>query len=328
MKKVVRHYEFSKKEDREKIKVLYIQDKKLQGHLDFSDFTSLKELDCCDNNLTSLELSGCPNLESFSFYNKQPVDFNLSRNIHKKLKYLICDFSKLSEPKRTEYLKWSWENIRDKVNFLLPGLEKLIDTSDLDDWVENYDWNRIGDVEYHKFCGNKAGDRKWVEQEFGSKYANFITIEWFKCLDYKALDSLGDKVFARKSIVLKCLLIRKKKLEDDEFKKVNKRWEEKRNLLAEGCNLLSRGNPVIRVWDIEQQEEVVDKALAGDIELLSRLQDLPYLKEEFNFSKNPQLVLKEIIGLKEELQMEREEVEKALQKAQEWKERQIKELRE
>ncbi|CAG8739053.1 21722_t:CDS:1, partial [Racocetra persica] len=55
------------------------------------------------------------------------------------------------------------------------------------------------------------------------------------------------------------------------------------------------------------------------MQLLSTLQDFPYLKSEFNFSKNPLFTktLVEIKNLEDEVQMEREEAEKALQKAQE-----------
>ena len=43
-----------------------------------SFFTSLKNLLCFDNALTSLDLSNCPNLEELSCYNNQLVSLNLS----------------------------------------------------------------------------------------------------------------------------------------------------------------------------------------------------------------------------------------------------------
>ena len=45
------------KEKRERVTVLIIDKKGLEGHLDLSDFVNLEELDCCISLLTSLDLS-------------------------------------------------------------------------------------------------------------------------------------------------------------------------------------------------------------------------------------------------------------------------------
>ncbi|KLL02995.1 MAG: hypothetical protein MRERV_58c009 [Mycoplasmataceae bacterium RV_VA103A] len=57
------------------------------------------------------------------------------------------------------------------------------------------------------------------------------------------------------------------------------------------------------------------------------MQNLPYLKPEFNFSKNPQLVLKEINQLKTKLLIEREEFAKFQEKSTEYSLKQVEEIK-
>jgi len=47
-------------EQKARMEVIHINEKNLQGHLDLSDFTNLKRLDCSNNNLTTITLA--PNL--------------------------------------------------------------------------------------------------------------------------------------------------------------------------------------------------------------------------------------------------------------------------
>jgi len=51
------------KEERKNICVLKINNKNLKGRLDLSDFVNLKELDCSENELTSVDLSNNRKLE-------------------------------------------------------------------------------------------------------------------------------------------------------------------------------------------------------------------------------------------------------------------------
>jgi hypothetical protein len=117
----------------------------------------------------------------------------------------------------------------------------------------------------------------------GEKYAKENKFKWFTSPSYEALVSLSNKVPARKSIVLGRLLVDKEELEDEERKKRLEENEEEINQKAECYHI-----PVGRQITKQHQEvvEVVIKALLGDVELLSRLQDLPYLKAEFSFDKN------------------------------------------
>lgn len=246
---------------------------------------NLLTLHCYYNKLTTLDVSGCPSLEE-----------------------LNCRINPLTSLKTSPgWKERTWTKIRNTREPSISGLDKLIDTSDLDNWVKNYDWSKVGDIEYHKFCGSKVG----IITERGKA-------EWFTCLDYITLDNLGNKVIARKFIILSRLLIDKKDFEAGK----NELYEEKMNEYAEGYQMrnamLPRGN-----WTPEQQQAVVNKALAGDIELLSRLQDLPYLNPEFQFPSTK--------NFRQRIQALEEEVEthlKALDTAQKWRERQIQELNE
>jgi len=49
------------KEERSKVTKLNIYCENLEGDLDLSDFINLKELDCHENKLTTLNLSNCYN---------------------------------------------------------------------------------------------------------------------------------------------------------------------------------------------------------------------------------------------------------------------------
>lgn len=57
-------------------------------------FTSLAELDCSENLITTLDLSGNPKLESLSCYYNLLTDLNVSGNA--KLTYLECDENNLT----------------------------------------------------------------------------------------------------------------------------------------------------------------------------------------------------------------------------------------
>lgn len=51
------------KEERKGITELDISKKNLEGHLDLSDFVNLEELDCSENELTSINLSNNKKME-------------------------------------------------------------------------------------------------------------------------------------------------------------------------------------------------------------------------------------------------------------------------
>lgn len=172
--------------------------------------------------------------------------------------FLTCDFHKFPEPERSKYLRLTWKSLRNANSLKITGLERLIDNSDLDRWIENYDWSKVGDVEYHKFCGDKKNDCSSPEP-----YNNL----------YDALLNLSSKATARESIIAsRLLLIDWGDFEDNKFQN----HEEEVRKRAEKFQLFdSLHRPKTDLS--EEQQQIINKALDGDIELLSRLQGLPYI---------------------------------------------------
>ena len=230
------------KEKRSEIKDLEINNKRLKGFLDLSDFINLKNLDCRFSAFTSLDLSECKELERLDCFD----------NPLKEIIYPSADWF-------TNWKDKTWKKIRDNTR-PIPSLVKLVDTYDLDNWVENYDSSKIGDLNYHVICGRHGK---------------------FAYLDYTALDNLGNKVIARKSIILARLLVEKEELPELAI------YEEKMNELADDLQLCGSmnlpGKKDGTKWPQLEQWAVAGKALAGDKELLSRLQDLPYLHPDYKF---------------------------------------------
>ncbi|RHZ37608.1 hypothetical protein [endosymbiont GvMRE of Glomus versiforme] len=215
--------------------------------------------------LTKLILGEKKNLESFYCRNNQISSLDLSGSLAltESVDFSGNPITSLKLP--PGWKEMVWEEIRDSIEPQILGLERLIDTSDLDDWAENYDESKVGDVEHHKFLGKKAGT--------------------FTYLDCTALNNLGNKVIARKLIILWRLLTD----ENDQLygKEI---YEKEMNELAEGFQMRDKMNELDKdFYEMslgrrevrEQQQEAVNKVLSGDAELLSRLQGLSCLTPEY-----------------------------------------------
>jgi len=240
------------KEKRSEIKVLKINEE-LKGFLDLSDFINLEELSCSFNKITSLDLSECKELERLDCPN----------NPLKEIIYPSADWF-------TNWKDKTWKKIRDNTRPKIPQLLQLVDTYDLDNWVENYDSSKFGDSDYHAFCGG------WKHGK-----SDFLRYGKFAYLDYAALDNLGNKVIARKHIILARLLVEKEELAELTL------YEENMNEMADAyqmCGIMNlpskKGG---KEWTEKEKEAAVNKALAGDKDLLARLQDLPYLHPDYKF---------------------------------------------
>nr|CAG8495980.1 9079_t:CDS:10 [Entrophospora candida] len=72
------NYHYPTKETREQVTKLDISGKKLEGHLDLSDFINLEELNCFENKLTSLNLSNCQKLENLYCSRNQLTSLDVS----------------------------------------------------------------------------------------------------------------------------------------------------------------------------------------------------------------------------------------------------------
>jgi hypothetical protein len=126
-----------------------------------------------------------------------------------------------------------------------------VDISDIDEIVRNYDFSKVGDVEYHKRFGEQAN---------------------YFCLGLGSIDNLSNKILVR------CLIVQNRLVNG-----VNKDYENALYDYSEGqqlCAFMKAGN-----YTYEQAQEVVNKALNGDRELLSRLQDLPYLNPKYRLKE-------------------------------------------
>jgi len=65
----------------------------LKGHLDLSEYVNLEELNCSNNELTSLDISRCSQLKKLNCSNNSFTNLNLSKNI--QLTELDCSSNKL-----------------------------------------------------------------------------------------------------------------------------------------------------------------------------------------------------------------------------------------
>ncbi|CAJ0855925.1 17299_t:CDS:2 [Entrophospora sp. SA101] len=134
------------------------------------------------------------------------------------------------------------------------GIELLIDIADLDQIIADYDYSRWGDQEYHN-------------QLFGGN-------ERFKNL-YTAFDNLANRVLARNIIVTNRLTHGEDKESEENIMKHAFDYQQ--------CYKIPEPKIYSEMRIIEAEKKlqaVVDQALTGDKELLSRIADLPYIKTE------------------------------------------------
>ena len=87
---------YNKGKKRNEIEILDINKQNLQGSLDLSDFSSLKTLDCSNNQLTSLNISNCQELTILNCADN-PNLTNLDLDNCQKLKRLVCNKNQLKE---------------------------------------------------------------------------------------------------------------------------------------------------------------------------------------------------------------------------------------
>jgi|SRR6185436_3599517 len=67
---------YNTKEKRERVKMLVINNKNLEGHLDLREFADLEKLFCYYNQLASLDVSGCSALTTLNCHSNQLTSIN------------------------------------------------------------------------------------------------------------------------------------------------------------------------------------------------------------------------------------------------------------
>ena len=189
--------------ERNKVDVLHLANQNREGVLDLRDFTNLVILNCSNNQLTDILLPKTNTL----------IDITLFPN-------------PFTNPK--EKLMESWEvykNIpqkygssNDKFGHLLPQTMKLIDTSDLDNWVANYDFSQQGNQEYHKIMGQKFKGWNHLDEDYAEYPSSAIEVNQ---TGQSVLSKMGQQVLARCFIQMNRLL-----------HGIEHEWETKINKLA------------------------------------------------------------------------------------------------
>ena len=117
-----------------------------------------------------------------------------------------------NENKKSELIeKWNYykdiparyNGDNDKFRDLLKDAYKLVDTSDLDKWIEDYDFSREGDESYHKIMGKKFKGFS----EYNKDYEEYPTSP-FEEYDYglSAMEKMAQQVLGRCYIELNRLV--------------------------------------------------------------------------------------------------------------------------
>lgn len=271
----------------------------------------LKKIVCLGVSLKSLDLSHCPKLaelicDDYLFGREKIKGVEKTSISRFAFNYENCGGGLSCMVYNSKDPKFIWEAFVETYKNIFPEM-RLISIKDLKKLVDKVNETTIKD---EKFLKRIAPNGKFKEGR--------DTYYWI-------LDQIANNILVR-CLIVQNRLYEGKNEESEEYEwkleRLVKKTEKKYKIIPKDSDDFS----------YERRKEKVEKVINGDLELLSKLQDLSYLAPKFNFSKNPQLVLKEVNKLKEEsdekLQIEREEIEKALQKSQEWKERQIKEITE
>jgi len=121
------------KEERKNITNLEINDKKLEGHLDLSDFVNLEELDCSENELTSIDLSNNRKIKLIDCSDNLLTDIDFSYQDHEKLEGIFIQDNNLSARSLSSFFRFT------KLQYLLVG---------------NYDDEKINQGIYNRFHGS------------------------------------------------------------------------------------------------------------------------------------------------------------------------------
>ena len=143
-----------------------------------------------------------------------------------------------NEPNRPQWtkeeLKSRWAEFKnipvrynepdDKFRHLLPNAYRLVNTSDLDEWIENYDVDNVG-FNDHTIMGKKFHGWRHLDED----YEDYPTsaFESVEGAGIYALEKMSQKVLARCYIVMNRLLHGEEERWETEIKRIANDWTDK-----------------------------------------------------------------------------------------------------
>ncbi|KLL01771.1 MAG: hypothetical protein MRERC_9c059 [Mycoplasmataceae bacterium RC_NB112A] len=267
---------------------------------------------CLKSPVTKLNLTKNSNLKEIYLQKSKLTEIKIDKKIIEK----IWEDCKLEYSERSPITKWFFP---------------LIDVSDLDRRVYDYDWSKVGDIEYHKFYSDGVNE--------------------YICLDSQSLKDLALKILVRCIVVSNRLNygIDEKKESDLNLSMYRHKYffRDYSEIFYEtflddepGSNKLSFNRGYASPWEYPRNlekfnklkkklEKMVDEVLDWEnFELAKRLQNLPYLDSDYKFptttSKEAYEKMKELV---DKVKLEREEGKKALKAAEEQKDEEIARLK-
>lgn len=111
----------------------------------------------------------------------------------------------------------------DKFRHLLPDAYKLVDTSDLDNWIENYDFNQRGNKNYHQIMGKKF--HGWMHLD--ENYEDYPSFAFESVEGVNPIEKMSQKVLARCYIVMNRLLRGEEPAWEAEVNRLANNWVKK-----------------------------------------------------------------------------------------------------
>jgi hypothetical protein len=299
---------------RAKVEELDLASKNLTGELDFTNlgFTGLKKLIVANNQLTKIVLTNPQQITYLDVSNNQLTYLNISQ-LSSALAFGEIKNNPLPLETKKNWLVKRWNYYKDLEmdwpELLVPQISKLVDISDLNNFVLNYDFNQEGNAEYHQIIGN-----------------GFTSL-----LDERALELLSQQVLARCLIKQNQLVDGKNEEYEQEISNLARQFQRASNMFLK-APLKTIQKEVIRelagkkdlVREFQNQLEELEMILRTGDEPLVGVPDLEQIKNKIGTLQNTiQKQKKEIIQLQQTCQ-EKKQSYNQLWKTNEEKEEKLK----
>ncbi|CAB4415370.1 unnamed protein product [Rhizophagus irregularis] len=191
------------KKEREKVTRLIINKKKLEYHLDLSDFVNLEKLNCSENELTSLDISKNKQLTEIDCSQNKLISLDLSNCLNIKLVTANCNqLNELKLPVSND-LKLEYLNLLDNsYSQNLDCFNQLFNLKEL--LIGNIDGDRIQLGIYNQFHGSLKPLKNLIKLEslsinntdieFGLEFLP-DSIKNFRCLADQRTEAKVKKIY-------------------------------------------------------------------------------------------------------------------------------------